>query len=141
MLPRFFSPGGGPVRGRRGGGGGEDGSAVGAITDSEGRGQRRRGTAQGPPPPPPLHEAPPPPPPTHPIASPTGGRLGRTATVEKLGTSRRKFEGWRGRRGELRAVGTAGALESRSRTATRIRERKEGRRSCRIFPLGGRNRE
>jgi hypothetical protein len=87
VLPRFLSPGGGPVQGRReSGGGGEDDSAVGvgAITGSVGRGRRgklRRRTAQGPPPPLPLQEAPPPPPPTHPIASPTSGRRAGPATV------------------------------------------------------------
>jgi len=139
-LPRFFSPGGGPVRGRRGGGG-EGGSAVGAITGSEGRarrGERRRGTAQGSPPPPPLHEALPPPPPTHPIASPTSGRRGGTATVEKLGApdtssgvgaaGEASCERWGGRAPSNRA---AGGRRGDARGGTR-----EGTRVVRFFPLG-----
>lgn len=139
MLPRFFSPGGGPVRGRRGGGG-EDGSAVGAITGSEGwprRGQRRRGTAQGLPPPP-LHEAPPPPPlPTHPIASPTSGRRGGTATVVKLGApeassrvgaaGEARRERWGGRAPSNRAAG---------RRPGDARGEEGGKASSRIFPSG-----
>jgi hypothetical protein len=124
VLPRFFSPGGGPVRGRRESGGGEDGSAVGAINGSEWRvrrGKIRRRTAQRPPPPPPFHEAPPPP--THPIASLTSGSRAGPATVV-FGSSRRELEGGAvdDAKGERCRLERARALESGSRTATRARE-------------------
>ena len=56
----------------------------------------------------------------------------------EAGRSRHELEGWRGRRGELRAVRRARALESGSRRAARGRERRDegGKASCPIFPLG-----
>jgi hypothetical protein len=138
-LLRFFSPGGGPVRGRRCGGG-EDDSAVGAITGSEGRmrrRQQRRGKAQGPPPPP-FHETlpPPPPPPTHPTASPTCVRRGGTATVGKLGApTRARVLAPPARRGKSDGEGSRLRIEQRDDNGV-TREDREGNEESDFFPVG-----